>query len=172
MFRNHTSWCENVQLVCIVLYALYKGRMVEPPDPDASSSEPPAQRQKLESTATTRGAALSEASDRLRASLAFSHNALFDEEDADVELFGEEDTDLHDTLAMKHLDAEQHELVRRAIVQGGFSDVDRLAFHASVRADFAQLMQHGRDASVKNSTVLQIGYNKCDNCVAPSNRNT
>ncbi len=171
MFRNHTSWCENVQLVCIVLYALYKGRMVELPDPDATSSEPPAQRQKLESTATTRGAALSEAADRLRASLAFSHNAQFDEEDAD-ELLGEGDADLHDTLAIKHLDAEQHELVRRAIVKGGFSDDDRLAFHASVRADFAQLMQHGRDASVKNSTVLQIGYSECDYSVAPSNRST
>ncbi len=139
---------------------------MEPPDPDASSLEPPAQRQKLEGTATTRGAtgeqALSEASERLRASLAFSHNVLIDEEEAD----------LHDTLAMKHLDEEQHELVRRAVVQGGFSDVDRLAFHASVRADFVQLMEHGRDASVKNSTVLQIGYSECDYSVAPSNRST
>ena len=62
--------------------------------------------------------------------------------------------------------------MKRAVVQGGFSDVDRLAFHASVRTDFIQMMEHGRDASVKNSIVLQIGYSECDNSVAPSNRNT
>ncbi len=135
-----------------MLHALYEGGMAEPSGSPSSSLEPPAQRQKLEGTAATKGAAgaqaISEASERISASLAFSHNAFIEDEGAD----------LHDVLDIKRLDQDQHELVKRAILEGGFTDEERVKFHASVRTDFAQMVELGRDAAVKNSTVLQLGY--------------
>jgi len=121
-----------------------------------ASAEPPAQRRKFEGAPdgpaadeAAKAQALSEAEARISASLAFSHNAIIDDEP---------DADANDVLDIKKLDKDMHELVKRAILKGGFTDKTRLQLHAAVRTDFTQIMEHGRDAAVKNSAVLQLGY--------------
>ena len=122
--------------------------MTEASAASAASTEPPAQRQKLEGTSggpNAKEAELLEAEERVSASLAFSHDAVIDDEP---------EADANDALDIQKLSKTQHELVKRAVVKGGFADPTRLQFHASVRADFVQIIENGRDATVKNSIVL------------------